>query len=342
MNHLKFWGSRSSSKTRDIKEEAKTSEPRKAEDKPEDAEQEPLNVVAPKTEVPVQESEEGKTSGTGEEDSTQAGEAEPAPSKTDGDDKSEASGDAVEESSAAMEQESGDSNAPGLPGGASTSAPHKQEDVKSQEEKSSKGHDTAAVVETAMSTSQKDEMAVEGEGNHVDAEPKEEGTTTTDASAEKDESKKNPKRDSAFAGHETKKESSNDLKDAAVQSETQGPVLTEDDEQFLHRLTSEVEPQEPPSFNRRPTEINENGELIEPTDVPLPTSPGLNEDGPSDEKTKEEQKTATWRDRWSQWSFVPAAPSIPSFRRAPPKTKKVSQSYVQLMNCYTDNFQGCQ
>jgi hypothetical protein len=343
MNHLKFWGSRSSSKTRDIKEEAKTSEPRKAEDKPEEAEQEPLDVVAPKIEVPEQEPEEGKTSDTGKEDSTQADEAEPAPSKTDGDDRSEASGDAVEKSSAAMESDSAAINAPGLPGGASTSAPHKREDVDTPEERSSKDDDSAPVEEeVTTSTSQEDEKAIEGADKYVNAEVKEQGPTTTGAPAEKDENKKNPKRDSAFAGNETKKESSDELKDAAAPSETQGPVLTEDDEQFLHRLTSEVEPQEPRSFSRRPTEINENGEIIEPTDVPLPTSPGLNEYGPSDEKTKEEQKTATWRDRWSQWSFVPAAPSIPSFRRAPPRNKEVSRHYVHVMNLYADNVQDCQ
>lgn len=314
MNHLKFWGSRSSSKTRDVKEEAKASEPRKAEDKPEEPQQEPLDVVAPQVEVTEPVADDGTTEEKDQEEPAQAGEAETKPT-------GEKSKKDTVSPSAAVEKDIDGTNAPGLPGGASTSAPHKEEDVSTTEEKSSK-EDKDTLEE---STAQEDAKPAEEEQSQEAATGTEEcEDQSTKVDAEEDNaSKKNSKRDSAFAGTETNEASSDDLKDAAAPSETQGPLLSEDDEQFLHRLTSEVEPQQAPSLNRRPTEINENGELIEPTDVPLPMSPG-NEDGPSSAKTEEDHKTATWRDRWNQWSFVPAAPSMSSFRRAPPKDKKVS------------------
>ena len=143
--------------------------------------------------------------------------------------------------------------------------------------------------------------------------------SSTDAPSEPEE-----KATESTARGETQDEPTpEDLKNAAAPDQVQDRGLSDDSEQFLQRLTTHDEPQQPPSMSRRPTQIADNGDLVEPTEVPLPMSPGVNEDGPSDDQKEGGKKVATWQDRWNQWSFVPAVPTTSYFKRAPPKAKLV-------------------
>lgn len=94
----------------------------------------------------------------------------------------------------------------------------------------------------------------------------------------------------------------------------QTPVLTEDDEKFLEKVTSEME-MPPPLPPRRATLISDDGELTEKTeeealeqakDVPLPKAPP-GEKEQLQAKMKEEKQSQTWKERWNQMSFVPAS-----------------------------------
>lgn len=113
--------------------------------------------------------------------------------------------------------------------------------------------------------------------------------------------------------------------DEADKKEPDAPVLNEETEKFLERVTSSAE--ERPELPRRHTIITEDGKEIKGKDaqialmnganeIPLPLSPGEGED--SAEETEEEtgsekkegelEKKDKKRKAKDYWSYVPAVP----------------------------------
>jgi len=317
MNRLNFW-SRSSSKTRnqDAKAEAQASETPKTDEATkvepstnEDKHEARLDTVDPQVDA--------------KEEAAKDDEQEQPLQRVDSaqDDDQEAA--APESTNAPVEDAEGASNKSQMPGGASTEAPH-SEDVEKPAHQAESAHapkDTTAKAEDSTTADQETgdndvESVMPGGASSnaanttestIDAPSESEGKATDTTAAE---------------GEKQDEPTSEDLKNAAAPDQAQDRGLSDDSEQFLQRLTTHDEPQQPPSMSRRPTQIADNGDLVEPTEVPLPMSPS-NEDGPSEDQTAGGKKVATWQDRWNQWSFVPAVPTTSYFKRAPPKSKPV-------------------
>jgi len=317
MNRLNFW-SRSSSKTRtqDAKAEAQASETPKTDEATkvepstnEDKHEAPLDTVDPQVDA--------------KEEVAKDDEQEQPLQRVDSaqDDDQEAA--APENTDAPAEDAKDDSNKSQMPGGASTVAPH-SEDVEKPAHQAESAHapkDTTAKAADSTTTDQKPgdkdvESVMPGDASANAAN----ATESTSAPSEQEEKAT----ESTATETEQKQDepTSEDLKNAAAPDQVQDRGLSDDSEQFLQRLTTHDEPQQPPSMSRRPTQIADNGDLVEPTEVPLPMSPS-NEDGPSQDQTDGSKKVATWQDRWNQWSFVPAVPTTSYFKRAPPKVKPV-------------------
>jgi len=239
------------------------------------------------------------------------------------DDDQETAASAPESTSVPRENAKDDSNKPQMPGGASPDAPHSEDtDEPITAESAHKSEETTAKPEDSTTNEQKSgtetvESVLLGGASGSAASTTE---STIDAPPEQEETAKET---SATAGEKQDEPTSEDLKNAAAPDQVQDRGLSDDSEQFLQRLTTHDEPQQTPTMSRRPTQIADNGDLVEPTEVPLPMSPGFNEDGPSDEQKDDSKKAATWQDRWNQWSFVPAVPTTSYFKRAPPKAKPV-------------------
>jgi hypothetical protein len=96
------------------------------------------------------------------------------------------------------------------------------------------------------------------------------------------------------------------------------PVLTDEDEKFLTRLTSESPP---PPLPERPVVILDNGQKFEGKDaqvalidgadkVPLPTSPPVDEKGNPLDPGKEDKTDAEEQKRKNYWSFLPNVPNL--------------------------------
>lgn len=124
------------------------------------------------------------------------------------------------------------------------------------------------------------------------------------------------------------------------QAESQGPVLSEEDEAFLRRIAEEGTP--PPLPDRRPPlperpldlpvvgEVEQNNmqmvlvedpiEVDDPTEVPLPKTPDTPRDGPStpvvENISKDGGKEKTKPEKKARWSFL---------RRDSRETKRKSQ-----------------
>lgn len=367
MNRLNFW-SRSSSKARtaEAKAEAEASEQKDDQDKKskkhttvEAKEDKTLEVVAPQEDVVKEtandragEQEQPKLEQVAPEEVTEAAPDEDDKNIVNDDhDKEEpldsAGSTSVEDASStavpaaiATKDEQETSQAPGMPGGASTSAPHKDDD-KTTSANEEKEEDTEAHSRGASKTaSQIDEEKPDVQKEKADS--KTESAETLENVPKKLDSETAPGSESAAT---TDQISSSDVKDEEIPEQVEStddsgdadavdpasiklPLMKEEDEEFFNKMTTEDEPQQPPSMSRRPTQIGDDGKLHEPEDIPLPMSPGNEEGNPLE--AKKDQAPATWRDRWNQWSFVPAAPSTSYFRRAPKEEKKVSSAMLYL------------
>jgi len=310
MNRLNFW-SRSSSKTRnqDAKAEAQASETPKTDEATkvepstnEDKHEVPLDTVDPQVDA--------------KEEPAKDDEQEQPLQRVDSaqDDDQEAA--APESTDAPAENAKDDSNKSQMPGGASTDAPH-SEDVEKPSHQMESAHAPKDTTANDQKTGDQDIESVMPGGASANAANTIESSTAAPSKAEEKATET-----TATEGEKQDETTSEDLKNAAAPDEVQDSGLSDDSEQFLQRLTTHDEPQQPPSMSRRPTQIADNGDLVEPTEVPLPMSPS-NEDGPSQDQTDGSKKVATWQDRWNQWSFVPAVPTTSYFKRAPPKSKPV-------------------
>lgn len=91
------------------------------------------------------------------------------------------------------------------------------------------------------------------------------------------------------------------------------PVLNEEDEEFLHKITSD---EEPPPLPARPTVISGNGEKVEGKDaapegadlVPLPSSPPVDDTGGKSEAKTE--RDGDERKRTNYLSYIPQIPTV--------------------------------
>lgn len=106
-----------------------------------------------------------------------------------------------------------------------------------------------------------------------------------------------------------------DLGLAREESHKHEPVLSEDDEQFLQEITTEVDV--PPLPSRRATMIADDGQMTE-EEIAEEARKILLPSTPREEKTEEAvqgsmPKQQTWKDRWCQWAFVPMPTSGVSF-----------------------------
>jgi len=356
MNRLNFW-SRSSSKSRtaEAKAEAEASEQKDDQDKKskkhtrvEAKKDKPLEVVAPQEDV-VKESAKARA-GEEEQPELQA----VAPQETTVlDDKvnteesptdnvptaiatrseqetvqtSEMPGGAsmnascadseTATTSTADQKDGGKEHSEQMPGGASKDAPHTDEE--DSEDKDMITKDSQDMPGGASTSAPRAEQGPNSTEESVSINTEEQATT-------EDKQEANDSIEAAQASVD--QEDTADIDPASMQL-----LMKEEDEEFFNKMTTEDEPQQPPSMSRRPTEIGDNGELHEPEDIPLPMSPDNEEGNPLE--AKKDQIPATWKDRWNQWSFVPAAPSTSYFRRAPKDGKKVREiALFQFCNRY--------
>jgi len=110
--------------------------------------------------------------------------------------------------------------------------------------------------------------------------------------------------------------------------DVKSPILNEEDEKFLHEITSTDEP--PPPLPRRPTVIMDNGKKVRSKDpqvalmdgaeqIPLPQSPPVDSEGKQiadDPKGKEKEDVSPEEEkrRRAYWSYIPSIPTqLPSF-----------------------------
>jgi len=332
MNRLNFW-SRSSSKSRtaEAKAEVEASEQKDDRDKKskkhtrvEAKKDEPLEVVAPQEDVVKEtakdragEEEQPELQAIAPKETTEATLAE--------DDKVDDEEKPTEDvpTAVATKDEHETAQGIGMPGGASTSAPRTDEDNTNDKKEEDSEQMPGGASKAASHKKEEQSAAKDTTVEDVGAESLPAGALTTAPHAEQESKEK--------VTTEKKQEVDNPTEDAQISNDYEDTAsvdpasiqlpMKEEDEEFFNKMTTEDEPQQPPSMSRRPTEIGDNGELHEPEDIPLPMSPGNEEGNPLD--AKKDQTPTTWRDRWNQWSFVPAAPSTSYFRRAPKEAKKV-------------------
>jgi len=341
MNRLNFW-SRSSSKSRtaEAKAEAEASEQKDDQDKKskkhtrvEAKKDEPLEVVAPQEDVVKEtakdragEEEKPELEAVAPQETTEPTSAED--DKADGEEKLNEdipnAVDTKEEHEIAQDNE--------MPGGASVSAPHTDQDDtapatddKTEEEDSEQMPGGAS--KEAPHKEEERSAASDTTVQDVGAESMPGGASTIAPHAEQEPGEQATTEDKQEVDNSSEEtQMSNDHEDtASVDPASIQLPMKEEDEEFFNKMTTEDEPQQPLSMSRRPTEIGDNGELHEPEDIPLPMSPGNEEGNPLE--AKKDQTPTTWKDRWNQWSFVPAAPSTSYFRRAPKEAKKVGCLY---------------